>query len=78
MPVRGCKTCMKRWKQRCGVLKEPIGLREECWAWTDDPDWWRKVQAAMARYKEGYIIKEETNAAHTKRIKDTGEKISER
>lgn len=27
-------------------------LIKDCWAWTDDPDWAKKVKEAVEKYKE--------------------------
>jgi hypothetical protein len=32
------------------VLKEPVALDGGCWAWTDDPAWEAKVEAAVKEY----------------------------
>lgn len=52
MRVRACETCA-RWRgktSKCAVLKEPVGLESECWAWTDDPDWEEKAERATRDY----------------------------
>lgn len=39
---------------RCKALKVPIGyLKGECWAFSDDPDFWRKYYKAIKYYREG-------------------------
>jgi hypothetical protein len=50
---RQCDVCAKResGKKKCLVLKENIGLYQDCWAWTDDPDWESKVNAAVHKYR---------------------------
>lgn len=48
---KNCETCQrfnKRTKQ-CHVMKELI---KDCWAWTDDKDWFKKVKQAVYEYKE--------------------------
>lgn len=50
---RRCDTCAKRHpvnKKKCMVLKAQIGLTKDCWAWTDDPLWLKKVNAATKKY----------------------------
>jgi len=27
-------------------------IADDCWAWTDDPDWAKKVKEAVEKYKE--------------------------
>ena len=51
-----CSSCAKNAlaDNGCQVLTERIGMKENCWSWTDDPDWEAKVEAAVKRYKEGY------------------------
>ena len=50
---RRCQTCRK--KDDCGTickaLTKMIGKKRECWDWTDDPDWEKKVQAEYNEYK---------------------------
>jgi hypothetical protein len=48
-----CDVCAKRkpGKKECLVLEENIGLYQDCWAWTDDPDWESKVNAAVHKYR---------------------------
>ena len=49
--VRRCGTCQKRsLSGRCRVLIENIGRDQDCWAWTDDPDWEQKVRQAVKKY----------------------------
>jgi len=48
-----CQTCERRNKVRpneCQVMKKQF---TECWAYTRDPYWNRKVRVAVARYEEG-------------------------
>ncbi len=48
-----CDTCTKRFphakalRTGCQVLTDSIGEREPCWAWSDDPEWEAKVNAAL-------------------------------
>lgn len=50
-PYHGCDTCAKLVHPReCAVLKDVIGAGGDCWAWSDDPDWERKADAATAQY----------------------------
>jgi len=52
---RTCDTCQKLRKDgKCAVLKENIGLQQECWAWTDDPYWLDKVNFQVKLYSEGW------------------------
>lgn len=56
-----CKKCVKaKWlclgdtqKVKCMVLKRPIGLTGACWAYSDDPEFWTKVNEAISNYKKG-------------------------
>jgi hypothetical protein len=52
---KNCDTCTKKTPagKRCRVLKEMIGKNEECWAWSDDPDWEKKVKKAVQEYALG-------------------------
>lgn len=52
--ARSCDTCakFKKTTHTCTVLADPIGLREECWAWTDDPAWKEEADAATRVYAE--------------------------
>lgn len=50
-----CSTCAKKTRSgKCEVLLENIGLKQDCWAWSDDPQWKKKVERAIRRYR-GYI-----------------------
>ncbi len=54
--IKNCSTCERRDRRtngwRCLVFaKNP----ENCWAWTDDPDWEKKVKEQVERYREGEI-----------------------
>lgn len=48
--MRTCENCAKYSKKtkQCKVLKECI--KQDCWAWTDDKDWMKKVKEAVAQY----------------------------
>ena len=48
-----CRVCAKRkpGRKECLVLKKAIGMYQDCWAWTDDPDWKNKVNIAIHKYK---------------------------
>lgn len=49
--VKNCNTCQRfneRFKRR-NVMKELI---KDCWAQTDDKDWFKKVKQAVDEYKE--------------------------
>lgn len=50
--MKRCDTCQKISKsgKACRVLKETIGKTEECWAWTDDPEWEEKVKKQVKDY----------------------------
>jgi len=56
--MRNCETCERRNKQN---PKKCIAFRfkpKNCWAYTNDKDWLRKVIAAVKKYKDyknGYI-----------------------
>jgi hypothetical protein len=58
MTARRCETCAKRRKwggphgsrPGCKVLTEPIGMVQDCWAWTDDPYWEDSVRIAVEKY----------------------------
>ena len=50
-----CDSCAKVvWKSgqaaRCAVLKTMIGKKGDCFAYTDDPEWAQKVEAAIKDY----------------------------
>jgi hypothetical protein len=52
----GCLSCTKRDTQKpgkCQVLTDPAypwARYGSCWAYSDDPDWLRKVEGAVERY----------------------------
>ena len=48
---KSCETCQRFNKRirQCKVMNELI---KDCWAWTDDPDWAKKVKEAVEKYKE--------------------------
>lgn len=50
--MKTCKTCTKKFLSggACKVLTEMIGKKQECWAWSDDPDWEKKVKKAVQEY----------------------------
>jgi hypothetical protein len=48
---RRCDTCAKlRKNNHCAVLTTRIGKDRDCFSWTDDPNWERKVAEEVARY----------------------------
>ena len=48
-----CKTCQKLKKNgECVALKVRIGQEQDCFAWSDDPEWKKKVNEAIKEYKE--------------------------
>jgi len=51
-----CQTCAKNSinDSYCLVLEKRIGMKQDCWSWTDDENWEAKVEEAVKRYKEGY------------------------
>lgn len=53
-----CKTCQRfdRGGGGCLVMKELI---EDCWAWTDDKNWQRKVKKAVNDYRMGRVVRDE-------------------
>lgn len=50
--MRRCETCQKKTVSghKCKVLKEMIGKDNDCWAWTDDPEWEEKVKDKVKYY----------------------------
>ena len=46
-----CKTCQRydRRSGKCMVMIEPF---EDCWAWTNDKNWQRKVRQAVGEYRK--------------------------
>ena len=44
-----CETCERRFKKRkgCQVFNSKP---KDCWAWTDDKDWAKKVREAVKKY----------------------------
>jgi hypothetical protein len=50
--MKVCETCQKKspYGRACKVLTEMIGKKEECWAWSDDPDWEKKVKKSVQEY----------------------------
>lgn len=53
--MRTCKTCTKKFLsgRGCKVLTVMIGKKQECWAWSDDPNWEKKVKKEVQEYKLG-------------------------
>lgn len=51
--MKTCNTCSKwhKRKRQCLVLKEII--EEDCWAWSDDKFWFKKVMDATENYRKG-------------------------
>lgn len=49
--AKNCNTCQRFNKRikRYNVMKELI---KDCWAQTDDKDWFKKVKQAVDEYKE--------------------------
>ncbi len=35
---------------KCKVLTDMIGKKQECWAWSDDPEWENKARQATKDY----------------------------
>lgn len=49
--IEKCLTCQRRSPENpfeCLVMKEQF---EDCWAWTDDPEWETKVEKAVINYE---------------------------
>lgn len=58
MVERRCETCTKlRKNNQCAVLNTRIGKDRDCFAWSNDPDWEKKVAAQVAYYA-GYKVPE--------------------
>ena len=53
-----CESCQRldKKKDKCMVMME---FTENCWAWTDDKDWLRKVKKAVEEYKAGRFVRNE-------------------
>ena len=47
---RTCKTC-QRFDKRSGKCAVMVELIENCWAWTNDKQWARKVKKAVMEYR---------------------------
>jgi len=64
---RRCNTCVKLWRggQACRVLTELIGLNEDCWAWSDDPNWWNEYRKVVRRYRREWLKR------HVRRVATT-------
>jgi len=55
-----CHTCKKkRANGTCHALTAMIGLVGDCWAWTDDPDWYEKYRQASENYSKWKKFKAE-------------------
>lgn len=53
--MKRCNNCAKFTKNRgCKVLErkenDPLGRKEDCWAWSDDQQWEAKAEAALKHY----------------------------
>lgn len=52
--IKGCATCKKIGQNgKCLVLTRKIGLKRDCWAWSDAPDWREKIRKAAIDYEAG-------------------------
>lgn len=48
--MKQCKGCQRLTRTgHCKVMKEKL---DECWAWTNDPDWDIKVAAQVKEYRK--------------------------
>lgn len=46
-----CATCEKRvGRWECAVLTQAVGIRRDCWAWSDDPAWDQHAQDDTRAY----------------------------
>jgi hypothetical protein len=52
LPSKG--ECQRRRGDKCLALKRMICKEGPCWAYTDDPDWLKKVKQAVRDYSGGY------------------------
>lgn len=50
-----CNTCERRSSLGCQVFKSKP---ENCWAYTEDKDWLKKVDEAIKVYKESRPVKD--------------------
>lgn len=48
-----CNTCERRDKKHADDCTVFETKPDDCWAWTDDPDWHIKVAVAVKRYRDG-------------------------
>lgn len=48
---KDCKIC-QRFNKKTGECMVMIELINDCWAWTDDPDWAKKVKKTVEEYKK--------------------------
>jgi len=46
----GAKGRSARFRSRVRFPARPSSKQHECWAWSDDPAWERKAEAATSRY----------------------------
>lgn len=49
-----CEHCTRRTTRRCEVIIDPLKLWQEngdCWAYTADPNWFKKYKNALNDYK---------------------------
>lgn len=50
--MKSCSNCERRFKTERGKGCQAFTEKpKECWAWTDDPDWLRKVNRAVNNYQ---------------------------
>ncbi len=64
-----CPTCEKRWpddREGCQVFTECPG---ECWAWTDDRDWEKKIIAQMKRIYGADAVNKQIYAKRKRAVK---------
>ena len=51
-PVQVCDNCEKKtYNAKCAVLHDMVGMNKPCFAWSDDPDWEKKVKQAVKDYE---------------------------
>ncbi len=51
--MENCRDCKKRRGRKCAALSALGAWGENCIAWTDDPDWQKKLKKEVEDYREG-------------------------
>lgn len=58
---RRCRNCIKAANSssgvKCRVLTELVGESADCWAFSADPDFWKRYRKAVDAYRQAYFAR---------------------